>query len=46
VPVVAFLVGWAWLGERPPLLDIGGGLLAMGGVAMVNTLGKNPVARG
>jgi drug/metabolite transporter (DMT)-like permease len=42
VPVVAFLVGWAWLGETPPLLDVAGGLLAMGGVAVVNTLGRRP----
>jgi drug/metabolite transporter (DMT)-like permease len=40
VPVVAFLVGWAWLGEAPVLADIAGGLLAMGGVALVNTLGR------
>ena len=40
VPVVAFLVGWAWLGETPTLLDVAGGVLAMGGVALVNTLGR------
>lgn len=40
VPVVAFLVGWAWLGEAPTLLDLAGGALAMGGVAIVNTLGR------
>ena len=40
VPVVAFLVGWVWLGEAPTLLDIAGGLLAMSGVALVNTLGR------
>jgi drug/metabolite transporter (DMT)-like permease len=40
VPVVAFLIGWAWLGEAPTLLDVGGGILAMGGVAIVNTLGR------
>jgi drug/metabolite transporter (DMT)-like permease len=40
VPVVAFLIGWAWLGEAPTLLDVGGGILAMGGVALVNTLGR------
>jgi len=40
VPVVAFLVGWAWLGEVPTLVDVAGGLLAMGGVAIVNTLGR------
>jgi drug/metabolite transporter (DMT)-like permease len=40
VPVVAFLVGWIWLRETPTLLDIPGGILAMGGVALVNTLGR------
>jgi drug/metabolite transporter (DMT)-like permease len=42
VPVVAFLVGWAWLKEAPGLVDIFGGVLAMGGVALVNTLGRKP----
>jgi drug/metabolite transporter (DMT)-like permease len=40
VPVVAFLVGWVWLGETPTLIDVAGGVLAMGGVALVNTLGR------
>lgn len=40
VPVVAFLVGWAWLGEVPTLVHVAGGILAMGGVAIVNTLGR------
>jgi drug/metabolite transporter (DMT)-like permease len=40
VPVVAFLVGWIWLGENPALIDLPGGILAMGGVALVNTLGR------
>jgi drug/metabolite transporter (DMT)-like permease len=40
VPVVAFLVGWVWLGEAPTLIDVAGGLLAMSGVALVNTLGR------
>ena len=44
VPVVAFLSGWVWLGEAPALLDVAGGVLAMGGVAIVNTLGR-PRAR-
>ncbi len=39
VPVVAFLVGWVWLGEAPTPADIAGGVLAMAGVALVNTLG-------
>ncbi len=40
VPVTAFLVGWAWLGEVPTLVDLVGGLLALGGVVVVNTMGK------
>jgi drug/metabolite transporter (DMT)-like permease len=44
VPVVAFLVGWAWLGEVPTVVDVVGGLLAMGGVAVVNTLGRSKTA--
>jgi drug/metabolite transporter (DMT)-like permease len=40
VPVVAFMVGWVWLGEAPTIIDIAGGILAMGGVALVNTLGR------
>ncbi len=40
VPVVAFLIGWVWLGEAPLWVDLVGGLLAMGGVALVNTLGR------
>ena len=40
VPVIAFLVGWAWLGEAPNMNDLAGGVLAMGGVALVNTLGR------
>jgi drug/metabolite transporter (DMT)-like permease len=46
VPVVAFLIGWAWLGEAPTAIDAVGGLLALGGVAVVNTLGRQPVTRG
>ena len=40
VPIVAFLVGWVWLGETPTLIDLVGGVLAIGGVALVNTLGR------
>jgi drug/metabolite transporter (DMT)-like permease len=46
VPVVAFLVGWVWLGEVPTLIDVAGGALAMGGVALVNTLGRRGKASG
>jgi drug/metabolite transporter (DMT)-like permease len=44
VPVVAFLVGWVWLREAPTLLDLPGGILAMGGVALVNTLGRRKMS--
>jgi drug/metabolite transporter (DMT)-like permease len=40
VPVMAFLIGWVWLGEVPEVSDIVGGLLALAGVAVVNTLGR------
>ena len=40
VPVMAFLVGWLWLGEAPTVIDAIGGSLALGGVAVVNTLGR------
>jgi drug/metabolite transporter (DMT)-like permease len=40
VPVMAFLVGWLWLGETPIVWDIVGGLLALSGVVVVNTLGR------
>jgi drug/metabolite transporter (DMT)-like permease len=41
IPIVAFLVGWLWLGETPGIQDFVGGLLALGGVATVNTLGRS-----
>ncbi len=40
VPVVAFLLGWIWLGEMPTSIDLIGGAFAMGGVALVNTIGR------
>ncbi|HSP15994.1 MAG TPA: EamA family transporter [Thermoanaerobaculia bacterium] len=36
VPPTATLIGWVWLGERPKLIGIGGGCLAIAGVALVN----------
>ena len=36
VPPVATLLGFVWLGEMPTLFGIAGGLLALGGVAIVN----------
>ncbi len=42
VPVMAFLAGWGWLHEAPGTTDLLGGLLALGGVVVVNTLGRIP----
>ena len=35
VPVVAFSVGWVWLGERPAAAALLGGAIALAGVALV-----------
>jgi len=40
IPPVALLLGWAALGEAPTLLSLGGGALVVGGVAMVQKLGR------
>ena len=36
VPPIASLMGCLWLGEVPTLLGVTGGILALGGVAVVN----------
>ncbi len=36
VPPVATLIGYVWLGEVPTLVSVLGGLLALGGVIIVN----------
>jgi drug/metabolite transporter (DMT)-like permease len=46
VPVVAFLIGWIALGEVPTLLDVLGGLLALGGVVVVSTVGRRKAGGG
>jgi drug/metabolite transporter (DMT)-like permease len=46
VPVVAFLAGWIWLGEAPATSDLFGGLLALAGVVVVNTLGRTEAKNG
>jgi drug/metabolite transporter (DMT)-like permease len=40
VPVMAFLIGWVWLGETLKVIDLVGGFFALGGVVLVNTLGR------
>src|SRR5215216_1565204 len=40
VPVVAFGAGWLWLGERPAVLAVVGGVVALAGVAVVAGAGR------
>ena len=39
IPVLAYLIGWVWLGEAPTSLSVLGGLLALAGVVLVNRRG-------
>jgi drug/metabolite transporter (DMT)-like permease len=43
IPVLAYLIGWAWLGEVPGLLSVLGGLLALAGVVLVNRRGREQI---
>jgi drug/metabolite transporter (DMT)-like permease len=42
VPVVAIIVGWLWLDEKPALLSIVGGATIMAGVVLVNDAKLKP----
>ncbi|MBE3558209.1 MAG: EamA family transporter [Ktedonobacteraceae bacterium] len=43
-PVLALLISLVWLNEIPTWLELGGGLVVIIGVLIVNTRGKIPVA--
>jgi len=39
-PIVAIVLGWIVLGERPPWLAVAGGCLCLAGVALARSLGR------
>jgi drug/metabolite transporter (DMT)-like permease len=40
VPVLAIGIAWVWLGEVPRMMSLLGGVVALGGVVIVNVWGK------
>jgi len=40
-PVNAALIAWLWLGEVPAIAVVAGGVVSIGGVILVNTLGQH-----
>jgi len=45
IPVLAIGIAWVWLNEVPKPVSLVGGVIALGGVVLVNTLGKGKPVR-
>jgi drug/metabolite transporter (DMT)-like permease len=45
IPIVAIGIAWIWLGEVPKAISLVGGAIALGGVVLVNTVGKRKADR-
>jgi len=46
IPVLAIGIAWLWLGEVPKLISLGGGAVALAGVVVVNTKGREKPVQG
>jgi drug/metabolite transporter (DMT)-like permease len=45
IPIVAIGIAWIWLGEVPKPISLVGGAVALGGVVLVNTVGRSKVEK-